>query len=430
MPDSVRAALPGTRSPASPFRRQQARRPPLHGRVRARLILLLLFGLLTPALPVTAQAEVPTLLPPTEAEAWLVTYGPGEVYWQRFGHNAIWLREPGGLNHAFNYGFFDFEQDSFLLRFVQGRMLYFAAAIPIERELALYASEGREVRIQRLNLSPASYALLREHLLRNVRPENRDYLYDYYLDNCSTRLRDALDLALGGALSAEFTARPATQNFRDHTRRSTQMDRAYYLGLVTALGLPVDREISIWDEQFLPAVLADSLLGATVDVNGARAPLITEDRILLAGLVSAAPATAAVTWPRYLLLGLLLAAPLLLAQRRSGALGSSLQLTWLLLIGTLGLALLAVWGFTDHRAANPNLNLLLLQPLAVLAVLPALRRFVGGLLGLGLVLALVLSVLPGGQYQADPLALLLPVNLLAIGWLWQLGPFRRASGAL
>src|SRR5210317_2024185 len=70
---------------------------------------------------------------PVETEIWLVSYGPGEIYWQRFGHNAIWVRDTQlGLDHVFNFGFFDFAQEDFLLRFLQGRMLYFSAARPAQ----------------------------------------------------------------------------------------------------------------------------------------------------------------------------------------------------------------------------------------------------------------------------------------------------------
>jgi hypothetical protein len=57
-------------------------------------------------MPSQAQSSAP--------EVWLVTYGPGEIYWQRFGHNGIWIRDEGlGLDHVFNFGFFDFEQEGF-----------------------------------------------------------------------------------------------------------------------------------------------------------------------------------------------------------------------------------------------------------------------------------------------------------------------------
>jgi hypothetical protein len=85
-------------------------------------------------------------------EVWLVTYGPGEIYWQRFGHNAIWIRDPAlGLDHVFNFGFFDFAQEDFFLRFLQGRMLYFSAAQPARDEFAAYIDENRSIRAQRLD---------------------------------------------------------------------------------------------------------------------------------------------------------------------------------------------------------------------------------------------------------------------------------------
>ncbi|MEE4293683.1 MAG: DUF4105 domain-containing protein, partial [Xanthomonadales bacterium] len=165
-------------------------------------------------------------------EVWLVTYGPGEVYWQRFGHNAIWVRDPArGLDHTFNYGFFDFAQENFFLRFLMGRMRYFSAAQPSDAEFAQYVSENRSIRAQRLALSKQQSAALVRSLLHDIRPENREYLYDYYADNCSTRVRDALDRALGGAIREAAVARPANADLRDHTRRLTQGDFWLYLGL-------------------------------------------------------------------------------------------------------------------------------------------------------------------------------------------------------
>ena len=143
------------------------------------------------AAPVPGNGAEPEL-----PQVWLVTYGPGEVYWQRFGHNAIWIREPArGLDHVFNFGFFDFAQQDFFLRFLQGRMMYFSAAQPAQQEFAAYIDENRSIRAQRLDLSPEQAAWLTGYLLEEVRPENRDYLYDYYRNNCSTRVRDAIDRA-------------------------------------------------------------------------------------------------------------------------------------------------------------------------------------------------------------------------------------------
>ena len=386
-------------------------RPGLSLLGRLGLLVLLAFGAAPAAL---AQDPLP---PPSEREAWLVTYGPGEIYWQRFGHNAIWLREPGGLDHTFNFGFFDFEQESFLLRFVQGRMRYFAAAMPADQEIDLYAGEGRSVRAQRLNLSPEGYDALRAYLVHHVQPENREYLYDYYRDNCSTRLRDALDLALGGAFRKAFQARPAEQNLRAHTRRSTEPDRAYYLGLVAALGLPIDRAISRWDEMFLPAVLADSVSAYTVNRNGEAAPLVLEDRVLVPGEVALPPDRPGRTWPIYGLLGLVLVVAVAALGRSRRPAAAGLAYGWLLIAGTLGLGLAAAWAFTDHHDAFPNLNLLLLNPFGLLALVPSLRRLTGWLVLAGVGAAIVAALWPQGQYLADTLALLAPIDLAVAAWL-------------
>lgn len=355
------------------------------------------------------------------AEAFLVTYGPGNVYWQRFGHNALWLREPGrGLDHTFNFGFFDFDQENFLLRFVQGRMLYFSAAIPADREFEFYRDQGRSIRVQTLDLDRAQYTRLRDHLLEQVKPENRDYLYDYYLDNCSTRLRDALDIALDGALEEQFRPQAGLQTFRGHTRRSTAMDFWYYLGLETALGIPVDRPISRWLEMFLPAMLADNLAEVTVLEPAGLRPVVSQDVLLAEARLAVPPAEAPEVWPRYLALSLgLLALGWLLARLAPAVLVEGLMQAWMLNAGVLGCLMLAVWVATDHVAAHPNANLLLLNPLMLLALVPALRRQIALFTVLLTVGALVMLAMPWLQYTRDIAALIIPLNLACAARLWR-----------
>ena len=250
-------------------------------------------------------AEIPEVTS-DGAEAWLVTFGPGEVYWERFGHNAIWLREPAtGLDHAFNFGYFDFDQEDFFLRFMRGRMLYFSVAQRAMREFEFYSGDNRSIRAQKLNLNPTQYLQLRGYLLNDIKPENRDYRYDYYLNNCSTRIRDALDIALDGALSARTQNIPASLNFRDQTRRLTQMQFWYYLGLELGLGFPVDRAVTRWDEMFIPMVVADEIAAMSRQVSEAGAPPVLDDSMIFASTSSGPAAEPESIWYRYLLFGLL-----------------------------------------------------------------------------------------------------------------------------
>ncbi len=381
------------------------------------LPLLVLIFLSQPNLA-TAQASGLDI-PPASApkEAWLVTYSPGDIYWQRFGHNAIWIRDAAsGIDHTFNFGFFDFQQDRFISRFIQGRMLYFAVAQRAADEFQQYHFENRSISAQRLELAPDAFEQLSTYLLEQVQPANRNYLYDYYLNNCSTRVRDALDLALGGAIKDRYSGQVAGQNFRAHTRRSTSMDFWYYLVLEAALGLPVDQSISRWDEMFLPSVVAD--LVSELEIDGTA--LAGERLYIYRANIELPPATAPAVWLQYLLFSVLLTAFFLGLCRLAGPLlaGGS-ALAWLLVTATGGLVLAGLWFFTDHAVANPNANLLLLNPLALLGLWPALRRFASILIIGGLLLAAIQALVPSGQYNLDLLAFIAPLNAACAYWLWR-----------
>lgn len=369
-----------------------------------------------PAQSQTSPQAIPTI-EPQGTEAWLVTFGPGQAYWERFGHNAIWLREPAtGLDHTFNFGFFDFEQEDFFLRFLRGKMMYFSVAQPAARDFDFYQQQNRSVRLQKLNLSSAQFHRLRDYLLTEIKPENRNYHYDYYLNNCSTRIRDALDLALGGELADATKAAPSELNFRDQTRRLTQSQYWYYLGLEMGLGYPVDRPISRWEDMFIPMVVADEV--SKLD-RSTGASIVSEDLQLYASTLPQAPSIPTGVWLRYLISGFLLAGFYWLAIRfmpRRWA--SRLSTSWALLLGCCGLVLGFLWLFTDHSVTVKNANVLLLNPLLLLALLPSMRHFCAGLLIAGVAISAILLLFPQHQYNVDVLALLAPLSLsVAIYWL-------------
>lgn len=354
--------------------------------------------------------------PPADTEVWLVTYGPGEIYWQRFGHNAIWVRDQQlALDHVFNFGFFDFGQEDFFLRFLQGRMLYFSAARPAREEFSAYINENRSIRAQKLDLAPAQKLRLVDFLLEEIQPENRDYLYDYYENNCSTRIRDAIDFALGGIVEDEFGAAAASQTWRDHTRRLTAEDFWLYLGLEIGLGAPVDRPISQWDEMFIPAELANSMASVEFSGGGLVRPLVQEDVMLYESSLRNPPAVPMSWWPRYLLASLGLVLLVWLMDRFAiRGLARALSRSWLLLAGMVGLSLLFFWFGTDHSVASLNLNLLVFNPLWFIGVawrghdkIPLLA------VGIFSLIALAFVFLPPGQYTLDVLAAFLPLNLAA-----------------
>jgi Domain of unknown function (DUF4105) len=376
-----------------------------------------------PAPPAAAPGEAPTI--------YLMTMGVGAEVWERFGHNAIIVEDRNrGTAIAYNYGMFSFRQENFILRFVQGRMDYWMAGYPAEDELPRYRAARRTVWRQELNLTPEERIQLRDFLAWNASDDNKFYRYEYYRDNCSTRVRDALDRVLGGAIRAQ-SGEPASGDYRFHTLRLVAANPLLYLGLALVEGQPVDTPITRWDEMFLPVKLHDYLRDISVsDSTGARVPLVRNDEVLYQSNAFPVP-DAPPSW----ILPLLLIGALIggvfwwggVNGRHSASARYSLLIGgsfYALLAGIAGLIMLGLWVFTDHAVAARNENILQCSDLALLLALTlpfamgdrswalktarVLALLVGGLSVLGL----LLKVLPGfDQQNWQVLALFLPANL-------------------
>jgi hypothetical protein len=299
-------------------------------------------------------------------------------------------------------------------------MMYFSVAQPAAREFEYYRKQNRSIRLQKLDLDRSQYLRLRDHLIYEVKPENRNYRYDYYLNNCSTRIRDALDIALEGELSERTENVPASQNFRDHTRRLTQMQFWYYIGLEIGLGYPVDRPISRWEEMFIPMVVADEVAELSFDAGAVSEPLVLEDMMLFTSSLPLPPSKPSGTWYRYLLLGLsVMGFAWLSGMYMPKQWLAGLCHAWLLISGTNGLALAFLWFATDHSVSGMNANLLLFNPLVLLALVPVLSRFGAALLAGGVIINALLMLSPQHQFNVDVLVLLAPLNLGVAFYFWR-----------
>jgi len=367
--------------------------------------------------------------PGADLEVSLVTYGPGEIYWERFGHDAIELRDrASGEAVNFNYGVFDFNEKNFLLNFARGRMRYMMDAEPTDQEVAYYVGVGRSVTRQRLALSADQAAELRDDLLWNLRPENAGYNYDYYADNCTTRVRDALDKALGGVLEKQLAARPGSMTYRQQTDRLMSAQPWLMLLLDLGLGPYADQPLNAWQESFLPSVLQAQLSQARIPSagNGTSALVASEQTVSPNRLVAPSASPPDLRLPLGVA-GLLLGGLIVLC-RRSWPTGYALLGTLhLVAAGLVGLLLLALWTLTSHHSAWANANLLLFNPLAFL-LLPTLwrarrgfaaSRFIDGVIVLQLlavIAAVALHLLPGTVQQNQPWLLFALPCWLALAW--------------
>jgi hypothetical protein len=416
-------------------------RPLLRGVLAVCAALLL-------AAPARLAAQGPLGFPPdTAVRVFVMTMGPGDVVWERFGHNAIWVHDPATGDVAYNYGMFDFAQENFLANFARGRMLYWMEGFSAQATMAHYARLNRSVAVQELNLTPAQARSLRDFLVTNQLPQNRFYRYDYYRDNCSTRIRDALDRVLGGRLRAATDSVPSGTTYRSHTARLTGAgagDVPIFTALMGGLGPAADRPISRWEEMFLPMSLHDRLGELRVpDASGRMVPLVKGDVRAVESRRPPEPKSAPAWLPGYLVTGLALAALLAFLAMRAGRSAAArfgfaaAAALWLLFAGSGGWILTLLWALTDHGIAYRNENILQLSPLALplVILLPALAygarwaarpaRLLSAAVAALSLAGLVAQLLPGiDQANGWIIALALPVNV-ALAW-----AARRMSDAL
>lgn len=333
---------------------------------------------LPPPAPLAAAVPVPGEDPLTVS---VLTFGPGDHPFLKFGHDAIWIHDAAaGTDRVYNFGTFTFDSPRLIFDFLGGRMMYWLSVSTLPGVLAEYQRENRTIASQKLDLDAGAKLALQRALQINARPENRAYKYDYFLDNCSTRVRDAL-----ARVGATFVDRsvPGRLTLRGHALRMAAESVPFYLALDLVLGPRVDRPVDRWAEMFLPEDLARGLAAATHPrwaESGAKSrrtvPLVSEQTVLFAAH-RAPPRSVPPAWARWFFLtgtivGLAMFTLGVQATERRWArvlLGAALAV-WGFLTGFIGCFLVYVWAFTDHVVAHRNQNILLCAPWGIaLAVL-------------------------------------------------------------
>jgi hypothetical protein len=271
---------------------------------------------------------------------------------------------------------------------------------------------------------------LKERLDVNAQPQNRAYKYDYFLDNCATRVRDAVDWATGGQLRLVARA-PARLSLRDQALRMTISYLPLYVAIDLVLGPSADRPIDRWTEMFIPEELAAGLPQVQVPADrgpadrasasggSGTAPLVGRAAALFQAHRMPPPRQAPPLRGAFFGVGFLVGALFWLLGRCAAAddlppglrtaaraaLGLGLA-GWGLVVGFVGCFLIYVWGWTDHAVAHRNQNLLVCPPW-VLALLVAGIGIVAGRPGA----MRVARMLAGAALAASLAALLIKVGI-------------------
>jgi hypothetical protein len=359
----------------------------------------------------------------------VITWGPGDYVFERFGHNALRIRDSAtGTDLAYNWGMFDFDQPNFLGRFLSGDTRYWVEAFPSALLIDFYTSRDRATTEQVLNLTPAERAELNALVQTQALEENRYYRYEYYRDNCSTRIRDVLDAVLGGSLKRRFAPIKSDWTYRSESIRLTGATYYSQLGIELALGPLADAPMSAWEAMFIPMRLRDYLRDVTVpNPAGGTMPLVAQETVLHTPTERAAePAEY-----RGLALGalgpvlgvwMMMLVPIGAGSRRGRRMPAAVMAALFYgITGIIGSVILLMWLGSAHVFWYDNLTLLLCSPLALVAAVVGTRAVLRGELSRFAKVALAIVV--GGavlaallapfvtQQLSGPLLMLLPAHL-------------------
>ena len=342
----------------------------------------------------SGQAEVQASRLSPEAEISILTAGPGEDLYAVFGHSAMWVYDPvNDIDEVYNWGTFDFETPNFYSKFLQGRLLYQLSVSPMQQFLFSYNRAGRWVEQQRLNLTEEEKQRIDDFLQVNRRPENIHYLYDFFYDNCATRIRDILDQEL----DIDWGPDPHEQEqrtFRDLVALYVTHIPWTGFGIDILLGLPADKTAGQWHAMFIPDELFDSAQRARHDdgrlLVDAHAEILAEQYIPGEGTFLS---PTVILW-LFFILGLIS-----LRQPRLAKLFAKVHFT---ILGLLGIIVFFMWFLSDHIATGMNLDLLWTLPTHLYFVYRAGTKKPGRLPGLYFKVVLIISLILLVTWPVNP----------------------------
>ena len=298
-----------------------------------------------------------------KADIHILTCGPyqGELY-SAFGHSAIRVKDPvRKLDLLFNYGVFDFDQPNFYLNFARGYLHYKLDVTDYQRFRYHYVYYNRYIHEQVLNLTQEQKQELFDFLQWNIKPANQYYYYDYFYDNCATRVRDAVKTTFGegvnfdgGHITTEYTIRELTDLYLQHQPWGD-------LGIDICLGLPMDKTASPWMYMFLPDYIEQGFANATIRQDSATVPLVKQNIVTYAAKPMAPDKTfftPLVVFTMVLISGIIIS----IIGLKKGRRFKGIDILLLIVTGLIGLLLFLLWVATDHKAAAQNMNLLWALP--------------------------------------------------------------------
>ncbi|MGV8947413.1 MAG: DUF4105 domain-containing protein [Lutibacter sp.] len=294
-----------------------------------------------------------------EATVSVVTGGPGTQMYSAFGHSAFRVYDPIlKLDKIYNYGTFDFNKPNFYLNFAKGKLTYQLSTTRYGYFLQEFNYENRWVKTQELNLDDADVQAIYDFLENNAKPENRSYQYDFFYDNCSTKIEEVIKFVLKDKVSFSNNHITSHKSHRDliadYTAEKFKWGK---FGIDLALGSVIDDEATPEEYKFLPDYIYLGFNNATINFENGNKPLVKVDSQVLNEEKQPIPFSLLQPFIVFLVISLFFIF-VTYQNYKSGKRTKLLDFSLYFITGLLGTVVLLLWFATSHTATYKNFNFL------------------------------------------------------------------------
>jgi hypothetical protein len=325
-------------------------------------ILLLSSLLLSFCLPVVFSQ------PENDTSVYLLTCGPGTETYSIYGHSA--LRVVISANHSdnvYNWGVFDFNTSHFVWKFAKGRLDYMLDTESLKSFLQEYFSEQRYVYSQKVNLNAVETKILLSLIRENLKPENKSYRYDFFYDDCSTRIRDLFEKSVGSILLYPPAETGRVPTFREMVGKYQQPYPWYKFGVDLIMGSTADRKASFRDRMFLPIDMKDELSQAVINRSGKMISLL-QNPVTVLDFNAPVIRQNFFTSPSFVFTLIMIIVIILSSLVKGKTTNKIMDLAIFSVFSTLAVLMVFFNFFSDHQQMKWNLNILWINPFILICL--------------------------------------------------------------
>ncbi len=303
-----------------------------------------------------------------DAEVSILICAPGNDLYSTFGHAAIRINDPiNRIDYVYNYGTFNFNTPNFYLKFVRGQLDYMMSVSQYKDFIISYMNEKRWIKEQVLDLNYQQKNEIFSFLQNNALPENKYYRYDFFYDNCATRVKDVIKDVLKDKLILPNKITEEGQTFRDLIHIYLQGHDWERFGINLALGRPTDKIVSMEEATFLPDYLGTAFEKSVIIIKGKQKPLIKTSHFLYKPKNKVKKSTTLILPFIVFLIVALIVIILTYFENKNKKYYIILDKTLFFIAGLTGIVILTLWFGTEHTTVVSNWNVLWAMPLFFIA---------------------------------------------------------------